>query len=121
MGKLIAIAAIGFLAIVVAEPGSAQTGVSDWSDERGTTTAARLIEGCLNTATGTRDANIACLGVAFDACTRENGGTMSQYDLNVCRKYSYRAWRDRYERTLAGFDKLFRKWARPDADGRTRA
>lgn len=118
MGKLFAIAAsvlvLGFAKSALA---AERTSASDWSEELGKATAARLIEGCLKAGPGAREANMACSNAAFDACTRENGGTMSQYDLNMCRGYSYLAWRDRYETTLARFERLLRAWAQPAAEG----
>jgi len=90
--------------------------VDDWSDGRGEATAAQMIEACVAAAPGSpspeRPARLlACVDTAFDACTVENGGRMSQYDLNVCRRASIQAWRARYDAVLAGFDTLFGAWS----------
>lgn len=121
MGKLFAVTVVGSFAVFASVSAAAETGASAWSDERGKETAARRIEGCLKSGPAAREANIVCVDVAFDACTRENGGTMSQYDLNVCRRYSYQAWRERYERVLDRFDRLFASWTQPSADDWQRA
>jgi hypothetical protein len=121
MQKPFAVAAIVWLALAAVGSARANTDASDWSDEDGTHTAARLIESCLKVGPIARDANLACVDTAFDACTRQNGGTMSQHDLNVCRRYSYEAWRQRYETSLASFDRLFEVWTQPSADGWQRA
>lgn len=121
MQKPFAVAATVFLALAAVGSATADTGARDWSDEHGAATAARLIEGCLKVGPMAREANVACVDTAFDACTRENGGTMSQHDLNVCRRYSYEAWRERYEKSLVSFDRLFERWAQPSAEGWQRA
>jgi hypothetical protein len=106
----------------IAAPDIASTAAgraSDWSDEQGDATAGRVIDQCLAafaTHTPGGAPEMACVDAGFEACTRENGGTMSQYDLNVCRRFSDRAWRARYEMLLARFDGLFRTWAQPSAD-----
>jgi len=118
--------AVSALIMVGPAAGSAATPTraSEWSHERGDATAAQLIEGCLTATPAARllerQARVACVDTAFDTCTRENGGTMSQYDLNVCRGFSIRAWRARYDRLLAGFDDVFRAWSRT-SDGAWKA
>jgi hypothetical protein len=122
MGKpFVVVASLILLALAAGAPAKAGPDAGEWSDARGTATAARLIEGCLKTGATAREANAACVNAAFEACTRENGGTMSQYDLNVCRRYSYEAWRQRYESILGRFDTLFQAWAQPAAEGWQRA
>jgi hypothetical protein len=115
MSKLLVVACAVLLATPISAAAEPRNGARDWSDERGAATAERMLEGCLTTGPKARDANLACIDGPFDACTRENGGTMSQHDLNVCRRYSYEAWRKRYEKTLVGFDELFRTWTKSTA------
>lgn len=118
MENLVA-AAIGalLLAAVAAGPAAARTDASDWSDDRGAATAQRLIEKCLKTTPAAWEANLGCIDAAFEPCTLENGGTMSQYDLNACRGFSYRAWRERYDRMRIRFEGLLQTWTQPSADG----
>lgn len=121
MGKPFVVASIIVLTLTAEASAKAAPKESNWSDAQGTATAARLIAGCLKPSPTAREANAACVNAAFEPCTRENGGTMSQYDLNVCRRYSYEAWRQRYESILGKFDTLFQAWTQPAAEGWQRA
>ena len=101
---------------------TAKTGARDWSEEKALETSARLIDQCLASLSASApEAGLGCVDTAFDACTRENGGTMSQRDLNFCREFSKRAWRARYDKLLVRFEALFRAWAQAPADDWKRA
>lgn len=118
--------ALGALSVIVASGScvAAATGPVEWSNEQGAATSARLIDQCLSSTEARAvepEARLACVGTAFDACTSENGGTMSEYDLNVCRRFSLEAWRARYNKLLAQFDDIFRRWGKEPADGWRRA
>jgi uncharacterized protein YecT (DUF1311 family) len=114
----VAIGAV-LLATIVVEPViAAETEATQWSDERGTAAAERLIQSCLKSHPAGREGHFGCVKAAFEPCTNEiDGGRMSQFDLNACRRFSYRAWHERYDMMLAQFEEVLMMWRQPSGDG----
>src|SRR5690348_13994444 len=107
--------AAALLAGVAAAP---RTQPADWTEERRTETAARLIDQCLGKAGLNLEARAPCVEIAFHTCLRDNGGRESTYDLNVCRAASLSAWQARYDAVTTRLETVFQSWEREPDDAR---